>query len=73
MGADFEAWRSERRKAPVNTKVARRDEETQSLFDQEALASGEEGIRQGMVDAEEGKTRPATEFFAEFEAEYGIR
>ncbi len=70
--ADFEACRSECRKAPVYTNVERSDEETQRLLDQSALYSGDEGIRQGIVDAEKGGTRPASEFFTGFEAELGI-
>ena len=31
-----------------------------------------EGIRQGLEDAKKGKTRPAREFFAEFEVKHGI-
>jgi hypothetical protein len=31
-----------------------------------------EGIRQGLEDAKQGRTRPAREFFAEFEAKHGI-
>jgi hypothetical protein len=31
----------------------------------------EEGIRQGLEQAQQGKTRPAMEFFREFEAEHG--
>jgi prevent-host-death family protein len=45
----------------------------QQLLDLAARADAEEGFRQGIEDAREGKTRPAAEFFAEFEAEHGIR
>jgi hypothetical protein len=38
------------------------------LFDIAARADVEEGIRQGPDDARKGKTRPAREFFEEFEA-----
>jgi prevent-host-death family protein len=45
----------------------------QRLLDIAARADAEEGIRQGLKDAKEGKIRPATEFFREFEAKRGIR
>ena len=45
----------------------------QRLLDIAARADAEEGIRQGLKDAEEGKVRPAREFFSEFEAKHGIR
>ena len=45
----------------------------QRLLDVAARADAVEGIRQGLEDAKKGKTRPAKEFFAEFEAEHGIR
>jgi prevent-host-death family protein len=45
----------------------------QRLLDLAAMADEEEGIRQGLEDAKAGKTRPAREFFAEFEAKHGIR
>ena len=45
----------------------------QRLLDVAASADAEEGIRQGLDDAEKGKTRPVREFFAEFEATHGIR
>ncbi len=44
----------------------------QHLLDLAARADVEEGIRQGLEDAREGRVRPAEEFFAEFEAEHGI-
>ena len=44
----------------------------QQLLDIAAHADAEEGIRQGLEDAKKGKTRPAREFFAEFEAAHGI-
>ena len=44
----------------------------QHLLDIAALADAEEGIRQGLEDVKKGKTRPAREFFAEFEATHGI-
>ena len=45
----------------------------QRLLDVAARADAVEGIRQGLVDAKKGKTRPAKKFFDEFEAEHGIR
>jgi prevent-host-death family protein len=45
----------------------------QRLLDIAATVHAEEGIRQGLEDAKKGKTRPAKEFFDEFEAEHGIR
>jgi len=45
----------------------------QRLLDVAARADAVEGIRQGLEDAKKGKTRPAKKFFAEFEAEHGIR
>ena len=45
----------------------------QRLLDITARADAEEGIRQGLEDVKIGKTRPAKEFFDEFEAAHGIR
>ncbi|MGB6690910.1 MAG: type II toxin-antitoxin system Phd/YefM family antitoxin [Terracidiphilus sp.] len=45
----------------------------QRLLDIAARADAGEGIRQGLDDARKGKTRPARQFFAEFEAAHGIR
>ncbi len=47
-------------------------ESYQRLLDIAASADPEEGIRQGLEDAKQGKVRPAREFFAEFEATHGI-
>ena len=44
----------------------------QHLLDLAARAEAEEGIRQGLEDARKGRTRPAEEFFAEFEARHGL-
>ena len=44
----------------------------QRLLDVAARASAEEGIRQGLEDAKNGRTRPAREFFAEFESTHGL-
>jgi prevent-host-death family protein len=45
----------------------------QRLLDAAALASAEEGIRQGLEDSKRGRVRPAKQFFDEFEARHGIR
>ena len=45
----------------------------QRLLDIAARADAGEGIRQGLDDVAHGRTRPAREFFDEFEAEHGIR
>jgi prevent-host-death family protein len=45
----------------------------QRLLDIAARASGEEGIRQGLVDAKKGQVRAARESFRDFEARNGIR
>jgi hypothetical protein len=42
------------------------------LLDIAALADPREGIRQGLEDARDGKTRPVREFLAEFTAKHGI-
>ena len=44
----------------------------QRLLDIAANADAREGIRQGLEDAKKGRTRPARQFFAEFEAAHGI-
>jgi prevent-host-death family protein len=44
----------------------------QRLLDIAARANAEEGIRQGLEDARQGKIRPIEEFFAEFETAHGI-
>jgi len=45
----------------------------QRLLDIAAIADAQEGIRQGLEDVKQGKIRSAREFFADFEAEHGIR
>jgi prevent-host-death family protein len=45
----------------------------QRLLDVAASADAEGGIRQGLEDVKKGRTRPAREFFDEFEAKHGIR
>jgi prevent-host-death family protein len=44
----------------------------QHLLDIAARADAEEGIRQGLENAKEGKLRPAKQFFDEFDAAHGI-
>jgi prevent-host-death family protein len=44
----------------------------QHLLDIAARADANEGIRQGLDDVAHGRTRPAREFFDEFEAKHGI-
>jgi prevent-host-death family protein len=44
----------------------------QRLLDIAARADANEGIRQGLDDVAHGRTRPAREFFDEFEAGHGI-
>jgi len=44
----------------------------QHLLDIAARADAEEGIRQGLENAKEGKLRPARQFFDDFEAAHGI-
>ena len=45
----------------------------QHLLDIAARADANEGIRQGLEDVRKGRTRPARDFFREFEARHGIR
>jgi PHD/YefM family antitoxin component YafN of YafNO toxin-antitoxin module len=51
--------------------VVRDAEANQRLLDVAARVDAGEGIRQGLEDAKKGKTRPAKEFFEEFEAKHG--
>ena len=44
----------------------------QRLLDIAAGASVEEGIRQGVEDAKQGRVRSARSFFDDFEAEHGL-
>ena len=44
----------------------------QRLLDIAAHADAEEGIRQGLENAKEGKLRSAKQFFNEFDAVHGI-
>jgi prevent-host-death family protein len=44
----------------------------QRLLDIAARADAREGIRQGLEDARKGRSRPADEFFREFEALHGL-
>ena len=45
----------------------------QGLLDASALAGAEEGVRQGMEDSRRKRTRPARQFFDEFEERHGLR
>jgi PHD/YefM family antitoxin component YafN of YafNO toxin-antitoxin module len=59
----------------VNGKAAAVVQDAQAyqrLLDIAARADAEEGIRQGLEDAKAGKTRPARQFFNEFEARHGL-
>jgi hypothetical protein len=59
----------------VNGKAAavvQDPEAYQRLLDIAAQADAEEGIRQGLEDAKNGKLRPIREFFREFERINGI-
>ena len=59
----------------VNDKAAAvvQDAEAyQHLLDIAAHADTEEGIRQGLENAKEGKLRPVREFFDEFDTAHGI-
>jgi len=53
--------------------VVQEAEAYQRLLDIAAEASAEEGIRQGLEQADRGLARSAEESFAEFEAKHGIR
>lgn len=44
----------------------------QHLLDVAARADAREGVRQGLEDARKGRTRPAREFFREFETARGL-
>ena len=44
----------------------------QRLLDIAAQSDPREGIRQGLEDARNGRTRPASEFFDEFEATHDL-
>ena len=48
------------------------DEAHRSLLDIAACADVEEGIRQGLQDAREGRVKPARQFFEEFEASHQL-
>jgi prevent-host-death family protein len=45
----------------------------QRLLNVAARADANEGIRQGLEDSKKGKTRPARDFFDEFENRLGVR
>jgi prevent-host-death family protein len=44
----------------------------QRLLDVAARAEAREGVRQGLEDLSKARTRPAREFFREFEAAHGL-
>ena len=44
----------------------------QRLLDVAGRADAKEGVRQGLEDVSKGRTRPAREFFREFEAARGL-
>jgi hypothetical protein len=44
----------------------------QRLLDMAARADAREGVRQGLEDSRKERTRPAREFFREFEAARGL-
>ncbi|HEV2484446.1 MAG TPA: type II toxin-antitoxin system Phd/YefM family antitoxin [Terracidiphilus sp.] len=44
----------------------------QRLLEIAARADAQEGVRQGLEDAKHGRTRPARQFFSEFEADHGL-
>ena len=52
--------------------VVQAPEAYQRLLDIAAGADAHEGIRQGLEDASSGRTRPAREFFREFEVARGL-
>ncbi|MFZ3263946.1 MAG: type II toxin-antitoxin system prevent-host-death family antitoxin [Terriglobales bacterium] len=59
----------------VNGKAAAVVQDAQAyqrLLDIAARADAGEGIRQGLEDARKGRSRPAEEFFREFEALHGL-
>lgn len=49
-----------------------REEANQRLLDLAAQADVHEGIRQGLEDASRGRSRPAEEFFREFEDAHNL-
>lgn len=44
----------------------------QRLLDAAAMADAKEGIRQGLEDVKNKKTRPIRDFFSEFETRHGL-
>jgi PHD/YefM family antitoxin component YafN of YafNO toxin-antitoxin module len=56
-----------------NAAVVVQDAEAyQRLLDIAARADAEEGIRQGLEDAKNGRSRKARQFFSEFETNHGL-
>jgi len=62
----------ESKRPVILTTVVQDSEACQRLLDVAAHADAEEGIRQGLENAKEGKLRPARHFFDEFDAAHGI-
>ncbi len=52
--------------------VVQNAEAYQRRLDLAAATTAAEGIRQGLDDLKQGRTRPAREFFNEFRAEHGV-
>jgi prevent-host-death family protein len=76
---DFMRW-LKRTKRPVTLTVNGKPavivqdvDAYQRLLDIAAKSDVREGMRQGLEDAKKGKSRPAKEFFAEFETAHGIK
>ena len=76
-GAFMKQLRKSKRPVVLTVKgkaaaVVQDAEAYQRLLDIAARADVYEGIRQGLEEARRGKSRPAEEFFAEFEVSHGI-
>jgi len=72
-GAFLKQLRKSKRPVVLTVKgkaaaVVQDAEAYQRLLDMAAAADVREGIRQGLDDANKGRTRPAREFFKDFEA-----
>ncbi len=77
-GAFMKQLKRDRRPVVLTVKgraaaIVQDAEAYQELLDIAARAEAEEGIRQGLEDARQGKVMPAREFFEQFETERGIR
>jgi hypothetical protein len=55
-----------------DSAMARQTGSSQRMLDDAARADANDGIRQGLEDAKQGKLQSARKFFRDFEAEYGI-